>query len=198
MFKVGLTGGIGSGKSTVARVFAVLGVPVFEADAAGRRHLDEQGPVREAVKARFGQALYAGGSLDRKALAAIVFQDARALSDLNAIVHPAVRATFRAWAEDQRAPYVMMEAAILTETGGHLAFDRIVLVKAPEALRIQRVMRRDRVGEEEVRARMASQAGDAERERVAHEVIENDDRQLVIPQVLAVHEALEHAAAGGA
>ncbi len=198
MLKIGLTGGIGSGKSIVARVFGVLGVPVFEADAEGRRLLDAQGPVREAVVARFGADLYASGALDRKALGEVVFKDPAALADLNAIAHPAVRAAFRQWAEEQEAVYVLMEAAILAESGGHKAFDRIVLVTAPEDLRLRRVMRRDGTTEEAVRARMRQQGTDADRERIAHHIIVNDDQQLVIPQVLATHEALSHAATGGA
>jgi dephospho-CoA kinase len=193
MLKVGLTGGIGSGKSLVARMFGVLGVPVFEADAAGRQLLAEDPAVRAAILDRFGEGVIHQGRVDRKALAAVVFQDPRALADLNAIVHPAVRQAFRHWAERQHAPYVLMEAAILAETGGHQAFDRVVLVSAPEALRLARVMARDRVTEAEVKARMRNQASEEERLAIADHVIVNNDQQLVIPQVLQVHHALSHA-----
>lgn len=190
MLHIGLTGGIGSGKSTVARVFAVLGVPVFDADGAGKRLLNDPGPERAAVIDAFGAELYVGGTLDRAALAAIVFSNEKALARLNAIVHPGVRRVFRAWAAEQAAPYVIMEAAILAETGGHHAFDRVVLVEAPEALRLQRVMQRDGVGEAAVRARMARQATDAQRAAIAHFTIHNDGRDLVIPQVLRIHQQL--------
>jgi dephospho-CoA kinase len=190
MLRIGLTGGIGSGKSTVARVFAVLGVPLFDADRAGRQLLNDDPAARAAVIEAFGDALYASGSLDRRALAAIVFTDPEKLARLNAIVHPAVRVRFASWAAEQQAPYVMMESAILAETGGHHAFDRIVLVDAPEAVRLRRVMLRDAVGEEEVRARMARQGTDAQRAAIAHHIIRNDDTELVVPQVLRVHEAL--------
>ena len=193
MLKVGLTGGIGSGKSLVARMFGVLGVPVFEADAAGRQLLAEDPAVRAAILDRFGEGVVHHGTVDRKALAAVVFQDPRALADLNAIVHPAVRQAFRHWAERQHAPYVLMEAAILAETGGHQAFDRVVVVSAPEGLRLARVMARDGVAEAEVKARMRNQASEEERLAIADHVIVNNDQQLVIPQVLQVHQALSHA-----
>ncbi len=190
MLKVGLTGGLGSGKSIVARVFGLIGVPVFEADAAGRQLLAEDPAVRAAIQERFGEAVVHHGTVDRKALAAVVFQDPQALADLNAIVHPAVRQAFRHWAEQQKAPYVLMEAAILAETGGHKAFDRVVVVSAPEPVRLKRVMARDRVTEAEVKARIRNQASEEDRLAIADHVIHNDDRHLVIPQVLQVHQAL--------
>lgn len=190
MLRVGLTGGIGSGKTMGARVFRALEVPVFEADAEGRRLLNEDAAVREAVVARFGPGLVRDGGIDRAALASIVFNAPEALRDLNGIIHPAVRESFRRWTDRQQAPYVMMEAAILVESGGYKAMDRIVVVTAPEELRIRRVMLRDGVDEQAVRARMANQGSEAERLVVAGHVIHNDDTQLVIPQVLAVHQAL--------
>ncbi len=190
MIRVGLTGGIGSGKSVVAQVLAVLGIPVFDADAAGKNALAIDPALSAAVIRRFGAAIYPGGTLDRTALAAIVFIDKQALADLNALVHPIVHASFGRWADGQHAPYVVMEAAILAETGGYAAFDRIVVVSAPEALRMQRVMRRDGVGEEAVKARLRNQTSEEERLRIAHHVIINNDQRLVIPQVLAIHAEL--------
>ncbi len=187
---VGLTGGIGSGKTTVAQVFRTLGVPVFEADAEGHRLLNEDQEVIHAVVERFGQAVLRDGTIDRAALAAIVFKDASALSDLNGIIHPAVRAGFRRWAAAQEAPYVVMEAAVMAENGGHKAVDQVVVVTAPEELRIRRVMARDGVEEAQVKARMANQVNEADRLAIAQHIIQNDDVQLVIPQVLAIHEAL--------
>lgn len=195
MIRVGLTGGIGSGKSTVAAVLRVLEVPVFDADAAGKDALDNNHALRDKVKDRFGAALYRDGKLDRKALASIVYTDQRSLKELNALVHPAVRLAFQQWTATQSAPYVVMEAAILAETGGHAAFDRIIVVSAPAELRIQRVMRRDGVGVEAVKARLRNQTSEEDRLRIAHHVIMNDDRQLVIPQVLAIHADLLNFAA---
>ena len=198
MRRVGLTGGIGSGKSTVARVFGTLGVPVFDADDEGRQLLNEKGPVREAVIGAFGADLYDASQLDRKALAAIVFNDHEALAGLNAIVHPAVRTRSNAWcAQHKQAAYVIMESAILAETGGDKAMDHLVVVTAPAELRVSRVMARDGVGEQEVRDRMRNQSDDAARTARADTVIVNDDRTMVIPQVLAIHAAMGGGAAHG-
>ncbi len=195
MIKVGLTGGIGSGKSTVARIFQVLGIPVFLADEAGRALLADDLDVRKAVADRFGAGTYPNGVVDRKVLAGIVFNDADALKDLNAIVHPAVRAAFRKWALEQKAPYVIMEAAILAESEGYKAFDRIVVVTAPEELRIQRVMARDNVDANAVQARMRNQVSEDVRLHIADFVVHNDDTQPVIPQVLSIHQELFNLAA---
>lgn len=190
MKRVGLTGGIGSGKSTVREVFRVLGVPVFDADSEAKRLMTDDAELRAGIGARFGMELFGPDGLDRKALAAKVFGAPQALADLNAMVHPAVRAYFAEWAAAQRAPYVIMEAAILVETGGYKAFDVLITVSAPEAMRIARVMQRDGVEEKDVRARMESQASDEERAAVAQHVVVNDGSVLIIPQVLAIHQIL--------
>jgi len=195
MIKVGLTGGIGSGKSTVARVFNVLGIPVFMADDAGRAILDDDAEVRKALTVRFGTAIYRNGIVDRKALASRVFKDTAALKDLNDIVHPVVRHAFRKWSLEQRAPYVIMEAAVLAESEGYKAFDRIIVVSAPEELRLQRVMARDKVDANAVQARMRNQVSEDVRLRIADHVIHNDDIQLVTPQVVAIHQELINLAA---
>ncbi len=190
MIKVAVTGGIGSGKSTVCRMFGVLGIPVFEADVVAKHLMVSDPELRAALKARFGPEMLTDQGLDRQRLAALVFNDPAALADLNRIVHPAVRKAFQNWSAEQTSPYVIMEAAILAETGGHGGFDHVVLVSAPEDVRIDRVMQRDSVGEEAVRARIRNQATDAERESIAHHVIVNDGRRLVIPQVLELHERM--------
>ncbi len=190
MIKVAVTGGIGSGKSTVCRMFGVLGIPVFEADVVAKHLMVSDPELRAALKARFGPEMLTEQGLDRQRLAALVFNDPAALADLNGIVHPAVRKAFLNWSAEQTSAYVIMEAAILAETSGHGGFDHVVLVSAPEDVRIDRVMQRDSVGEEAVRARIRNQASDAERENIAHHVIVNDGRQLVIPQVLELHERL--------
>ncbi len=190
MLKVGVTGGIGSGKSTVCRMFGVLGIPVFSSDEEGKRLLAEDPEVRKALIRAFGAEIFAHDALDRKALAALVFNDRDALERLNGIVHPAVRAAFSAWAAKQQAPYVINEAAILVETGAYKQLDHLIVVTAPEEERIARVRRRDSATEEQVRARMSNQADDAARTAVADSIIVNDGKDMVIPQVLAVHEQL--------
>ncbi|MBX2979203.1 MAG: dephospho-CoA kinase [Flavobacteriales bacterium] len=194
MFTVGLTGGIGSGKTTVAKVFRVLGIPVFDADRAGHRLLAEDRSVIEAIAKRFGNEVLGAQGIDRQALARLVFHDHDALQALSAIVHPAVRQAFRNWAELQRSVYVVMEAAVLVESGGHASLDRLLVVNAPEELRIQRTVKRDGTSREAVLARMRNQATDGIRLAAAHWVIDNNDSDLVIPQVVAVHEALVKAA----
>lgn len=188
MFTVGLTGGIGSGKTTVCRVFSVLGIPVFNSDEQAKLLLQDDPEVKAAVLQLFGSSVYPAGVLDRKALAQLVFNDPKALAGLNAIVHPAVRRAFQEWAESQQAPYVINEAAILVETGAYPSFDRLVTVEAPEDVRLARVMARDGSPEEQVRQRMSNQATEAQRREVAHAVIENDGYSMVLPQVLALHE----------
>lgn len=189
MLKVGLTGGIGSGKSTVARIFEVLGIPVFLSDAEARSAQQEDPALRSAIQSRFGP-VYGPSGLDRAALAAIVFNDPGALADLNALVHPVVRRRFQEWSARQDAPYVVNEAAILIESGGHVHMDLVVVVTAPEAVRTQRVMLRDGVDQEQVRARMRNQMNEEARLAQAGLVIDNGGGHLVIPQVLALHEQL--------
>lgn len=158
MMKIGITGGIGSGKSTVCRLFAAKGVPVYDSDAAAKRLM--AGVLREPVEARFGAEAYRNGELDRSYLAGIVFRDPQALADLDAIVHPAVMRDFETWAAAQQAPYVVLESAILFEAGLECAVDRVVAVLAPVELRVERTCRRDRCDAEAVRRRIAAQADD--------------------------------------
>jgi dephospho-CoA kinase len=191
MITVALTGGMGSGKSTVVRLFRLLGVPVFEADREASQLQDDDEDLRAAIAARFGTALYASGRLDRHALAAIVFNDASALADLNAMVHPAVRAAFRAWAGGRTdRPYVIMESAVLVRSGGHRHFDRVVVVEAPREVRIERVLLRDGCSRDQVLARMAHQATDKELRSAAHHLIDNSGSQALIPQVMELHAIL--------
>ncbi|HRD52593.1 MAG TPA: dephospho-CoA kinase [Flavobacteriales bacterium] len=190
MVKVGLTGGIGSGKSTVARVFEVLGIAIYHADERARALMAERADVRDALVARFGPAIFKDGGLDRAGLASIIFEDEAALQAVNAIVHPAVRVDFDHWALQQEGPYVIMEAALMAENEGWKRFDRVITVACPEQERIKRVMLRDAVSEEQVRARMQHQATDEARAAIAHFVIRNNGSELVIPQVLAIDAEL--------
>ncbi len=190
MLKVGVTGGIGSGKTTVCRVFGVLGIPVFSSDEEGKRLLASNPAIRAAVEAEFGPLMYKNDVLDRKALATVVFRDPAALGRLNGIIHPAVRSSFANWAQAQNAPYVINEAAILVETGIYKQLDHLITVTAPEQERIARVVLRDRVPESEVRARMRNQASDEERAMAADSNVTNDGKAMVIPQVLAIHRLL--------
>ncbi|GAB4091637.1 dephospho-CoA kinase [Flaviaesturariibacter terrae] len=197
MLKVGITGGIGSGKSTVAKVFALLGIPVYDADAASKRLYDTHPGLQARLKAQFGEALYKEGRLDRRALAAIVFNDPEKLELLNAIAHPPTIADAAAWMEAQESPYVLKEAALLFETGSASGLDYIIGIDAPLSLRVQRAMQRDGSSRDEVLARMKRQIDAGIKMKLCDFVIRNDEQQLVIPQVLALHEKLLGLAADG-
>ena len=188
--KIGITGGIGSGKTTVCKVFELLGIPVFYADIAAKEvmHTDEE--LKKGIISAFGlQSFSAGGILNRKHLADIVFYDKKALETLNALVHPAVFRAFDSWALNHvAAPYVLKEAALLFESDSYKMCTHSILVKSPEQLKISRVIQRDHITEAEVRLRMLRQFSDAEKEQLANYIILNDEMLPVIPQVLHLHE----------
>lgn len=192
--RVGITGGIGSGKTTVCRLFAVLGIPVYDADYWAKWLIEHDPQVRREVVALLGPEAYRpDGAYDRAYVAQRVFADAALLAALNAIVHPAVERHSRAWHEQQAptgCPYTLKEAALLVESGSHRFLDALIVVTAPEAVRIHRVMARDGATEADVRARMQRQAPEAEKVALADFVIVNDGQHALIPQVWAVHQAL--------
>lgn len=159
-WKVGITGGIGSGKSTLCRLFQARGVAVYDTDAAAKRLMVEQPALREAIIRQFGAESYLEDTLNRSYLAQRVFSDTEQRVQLNSLVHPAVIADFEQWAEAQTGEYVILESAILFEAGLDKHVDRTVAVLAPERLRIERTMQRDKTSEEQVRSRMAAQADD--------------------------------------
>ena len=184
---IGLTGGIGSGKSTVARVFETLGLPVFDADREALALYGSDASLRLEVASAFGAALIAAdGTVDRQELAAIVFSDEAALQRLNTLVHPRVAHIFSQWKKQQQSDAVIREAAILFESGSNVDCDWVIVVTAPEQLRIERVMRRNGMSEEAVRQRMARQWKTEMVLARADAVVVNDDKQLVLPQVLGI------------
>lgn len=191
MLKVGLTGNIGSGKTTVCRVFEMLGVPVYYADEEARKLFTRDDVIGRLVGIFGRDVLDGSGRPDRKKIAGIAFNDRVRLEKLNALIHPLVRQQFEAWhASQSDTPYTIQEAAILFETGHYRHFDRTILVTAPEDVRIDRVCRRDKASPEEVTARMKNQTDQQELEKLADFVIFNDGRLLVIPQILRIHELL--------
>ena len=191
MIRVGLTGGIGSGKSTVARILAAEGIPVYTADSRSKLLLDNDPLVIDAVSAEFGQKIYQQGIADRKLLAEIVFTDRKRLEILNSIMHPAVERDFIRWsAEQQNVPYVIEESAILFESNAHLNMDFVVTVSAPIEVRLNRATRRDNCSRDQIVARINNQMSDQQREELADFVITTDDKKLLIPQVLSLHKLL--------
>lgn len=193
--RVGLTGGIGSGKSTVADYFRELGVPVYDSDSRARVLMEDNPALRAKVEALLGPEAYSANRLNRPYVAARVFADSDLLAALNALVHPEVRLDFLEWTQQQQAPYVVQEAAVLFENGGYRHLDRMVLVTAPEGLRLKRVMKRDGVGEAAVRARMNNQWDDGLKIPLADFVVDNTRRQTARSQVRTIHRQLLRLAA---
>lgn len=191
MIKVGLTGGIGSGKSTVAKILISEGIPVYIADEKSKFILDNSPDVIKAVSEEFGEDIYVSGIADRRLLASLVFDNPERLAKLNSILHPAVERDFEQWAQQHKdAPYVIEESAILFESNAHRNMDFIVTVSAPEEVRIERATRRDNCSREAVAARIKNQMSDQQREQGADFVIVADNKQLLIPQVLELHNKL--------
>ena len=190
MIRIGLTGGIGSGKSTVAKVFEVLGIPVYYADDAAKKLMNEDEELKEKIKKEFGESIYKEEKLDRKKLADIVFASPEKLNLLNALVHPATLKDAETWMQKQTTPYCIKEAALIFESGAHEHLDYVIGVTAPAPLRILRTMQRDGVTKEEVFARMDKQMDDIIKMKLCDFVIQNDEQEMILPQVLALHEKL--------
>lgn len=192
MLKIGLTGGIGSGKSTVARLFELHGIPVYYADAAAKEIMNTDATLKSEIIAHFGEATYTNGILNRKHLADIVFKDKEKLALLNSLVHPATIRDAERWMQQQRAPYSIKEAALIFESGSQSELDYVIGVYAPKTLRIHRTMQRDNVDREEVLKRMKNQIEEDIKMRLCDFVIVNDEQQLLIPQVNKLHEQLRN------
>lgn len=186
--RLGVTGGIGSGKTTVCRIFSVLGIPVFVADNVARDVMENEPDIRAAINLITGKDLYTHGNLDRKELARIIFNRPDLLRKVNAAVHPEVLERFNRWASASDSPYVIMEAAILFEAGADSLVDRVVTISAPVEERISRVMGRNELTREEVIRRINNQLGDEEREEQSYYVINNSDNEMIIPEILKIHE----------
>ncbi|HKM94402.1 MAG TPA: dephospho-CoA kinase [Prolixibacteraceae bacterium] len=192
MIKVGLTGGIGAGKSMVCNIFSKLGIPVYVADTEAKLLMNTNPAIRQQLLALFGKNIYLENDvLDRKKLSEIIFNDKIALAKVNAIVHPIVRKHFDKWADLQKSAYVIQEAAILFESGQNIHFDKIILLTAPYEVKIERVMKRDNVSREKVIERMNNQLTDEEKILKSDFIINNDNISMVLPQVLDINKKLQ-------
>jgi dephospho-CoA kinase len=188
MLRIGITGGIGSGKSTVAGIFSVLGIPVYNSDDASKRLMAEDENLKRNILESFGESSYVNGMLNRKYLAAQVFEDSKKLALLNSLVHPATINDARKWMEEQKSVYVIKEAALIFESGSNEFLDFVIGVQSPRELRIERALKRDNVTREEIEARMKLQMDEDEKMKKCNFIIVNDEQQMLIPQVLSLHE----------
>ncbi len=192
-FLVGLTGGIGSGKTTVGKVFQVLGIPIFNSDLEAKTITDTHPKAKELICTEFGADLYQEGVLDRKKLAALVFNNPVRLQRLNAIIHPLVKDAFMKWMEAQKTkkvPYLMQESALLFETSAHEKLDQILLISSSLEDRIERIKKRDQLTEKEILARINNQLPEEEKIKKANFIITNSEQASLIEQVLKIHQEL--------
>ena len=190
MIRVGLTGGIGSGKTTVAKVFEVLGIAVYYADDAAKRLMNSDERLRESIIAAFGAQSYRNNQLDRGYLASQVFGDKKKLEQLNALTHPATISDANEWMQQQSSPYIIKEAALIFESGSNLHLDKVIGVSSPVEMRINRVMERDHIPREDVLARINRQMNEEEKLSRCDFIIYNDERRSIIGQVLHLHQTL--------
>jgi len=190
MLKIGLTGGIGSGKSTVAKVFESLGVPVYKADDEAKKLMATDPQLIDLIKKHFSEEVYKEGKLDKAYLASVVFNNKEKLNLLNSLVHPFTIEDGKSWMKRQQTSYAIKEAALIFESGSQGEFDFIVGVYAPETLRIHRTIQRDKTDKERVRLRMQNQIKEEIKMKLCDEVLINNEQKLLVPQIIALHEKL--------
>lgn len=190
MMKIGLTGGIGSGKTTVAEVFKQMGVSVYSSDDRAKSIMVSDVDLMHQITECFGAVSYVNGQLNRAYIAEKVFSNQSELNKLNAIVHPVLKVDFDLWCSEQKGFYILKEAAILFESKAYLGLDKVVLVTAPQELKITRVLKRDSSTRKEVLSRMDKQWSDEKKRALSDFEIVNDAQESVINQVLAIHKSL--------
>lgn len=190
--KVGITGGIGSGKSTVCKIFKLIGIPVFEADKVAKYLINSDEKISNELIQLFGNNIYdSNKKLNKKMLADLIFNDESLLEKVNNLVHPAVRNEFILWHQKQNSKYTVHEAAILFESGFYKMMDFTILVSAPEVTRIERVVKRDKIKPELVESRMSKQWNDEDKRKLASIELVNDNKHLLIPQILEIDKKLK-------
>jgi dephospho-CoA kinase len=190
--KVGITGGIGSGKSTVCKVFKLLGVPVFDADIAAKQLQNINQKIKKGLISLFGEDIYTYEDIvDRKKLAAIIFNDDLMLSRVNELIHPVVHEEFEKWLKKQNSIYIVHEAAILFESGFYKMMDFNIMVSASEEQRIERIMKRDGINREIIMQRMQKQWDEGKKQKLADFVIHNDNKNLIVPEIIKIDKNLK-------
>ena len=183
MQKIGITGGIGSGKSVVAHILSCMGIPVYIADHAAKQLINSSNQIKTSLIAHFGEALYTPKGIDKQLLASLIFSNKQHLLTVNQIVHPIVATDFQAWAKQQNTDFCAMESAILFESGFNSLVDHTLLVYTPQEIRIQRAMKRDETSRQSIEARIQNQQPDEQKIKLANAIIYNDNQHALIPQV---------------
>lgn len=193
MLTIGITGGMGSGKSTVCKIFSTFGIPVYDADSRAKALYTENQEVKTQVINLLGEAVYTGNNLNKTKVAEMVFGNTTLLRSLNGIIHPAVAEDFSAWKEEQQknsSSYIIKEAAIMIEAGSYKECDRLILVTSPQELRIKRIMKRDGSSRQQIEERLNKQWSDEMKKQFADYIIENNEHASLIHQVMNIHEEL--------
>ena len=190
MYKVGITGGIGVGKTYVSSIFKSLGVPVFKADHEAKKMMNESNPLINRIKKEFGDDIYVNSKLDTQKLSKIVFSDQRNIAKLNNIVHPIVREYFSSWCKSQNADYVVKEAAILFESNTHVGLDKVICVTSNYNLRLKRLKLSRNLSESDIKDRMKMQMSQDLKQSLSDFIINNDENQMLLPQILKIHNDL--------
>lgn len=190
MKKIGITGGIGSGKTYVASVFQSLGIPIFNADIQAKKIMTSSRKLIKLVKEEFGNDIYKDSDLNKEKLASIVFSDSDKLQKLNSLVHPIVKEVFNNWYKKQTSPYVIKEAAILFESNSHIGLDAVICVSAPLELRMKRLLNRDNYSEKEIKKRIENQISQEEKQKLSDYIIVNDEKELLLPKIIRIHKEL--------
>ena len=190
MKKIGITGGIGSGKTYVASVFQSLGIPIFNADIQAKKIMTSSRKLIKLVKEEFGNDIYKDSDLNKEKLASIVFSNSDKLQKLNSLVHPIVKEEFNNWCKKQTSPYVIKEAAILFESNSHIGLDAVICVSAPLELRVKRLLNRDNYSEKEIKKRIENQISQEEKQKLSDYIIVNDEKELLVPKMIRIHKEL--------
>tara|TARA_B100001094_G_scaffold325613_1_gene380266 strand:+ start:255 stop:833 length:579 start_codon:yes stop_codon:yes gene_type:complete len=190
MKKIGITGGIGSGKTYIASVFQSFRIPIFNADIQAKKVMTSSRKLIKVVKEEFGNDIYKDSDLNKEKLASIVFSNSDKLQKLNSLVHPIVKEEFNNWYMKQTSPYVIKEAAILFESNSHIELDAVICVSAPLDLRIKRLLIRDDYSDNEIKKRIDNQISQEKKEKLSDYIIVNDEKELLLPTIIKIHKEL--------
>jgi len=190
MKKIGITGGIGSGKTYISNIFKSLAIPLFNSDIEAKILMNSSKKLIIQIKKEFGEDIYTNGNFNKEKLSSIVFSNSDKLQKLNSLVHPIVKQEFNNWCKKKTSPYVIKEAAILFESNSHLELDEVICVSAPMELRIKRILERDNSTEKEIKKRIENQISQEEKEKLSDYIIVNDEKELLLPKIIKIHDKL--------